>query len=268
MTFAALVPAMHYHQFGESSRMARDAGFSALFMFGAAYSIFMTVKGVRREIESGTISMAFAHGVSRRAFFLSKAAGSYAAFLVFAFTLIPLSLTAVNGAEIGGRVAMSTGSVARMWGPSLSIAVAAIVASLFAGAVADRFFRCRFVPSASLCALAISVAGMFYRPDFREIARLAPAFAALLMPPAVFTLVAAASAFRWKANAAAGISVLVFALWLPLLGNYYLSDALSHGGKVSWLYAAASLAALLPLAAAAAIAGIWTLEGKDITGER
>lgn len=268
MTFAALLPAMHYHQFGESSRMARDAGFSALFVFGVAYSVFMSIKGVRREIESGTISIALAHGVSRRAFFLAKAAGSYAAFLVFALTVVSLSVTAVNGAEIGGKVAETTGGIAKMWGPSLSLAIAAIVAPQILGALVDRFLGWRFVPAATLFALAISFAGVFYRPDFGEIARLAPGFAVLLFPPCAFVLVATAAAFRWKANAAAGVSALVFALWLPLLGNYCLSDSLSGGGTISWKYTAASFAAMVPLAAAAAMAGIRSLETRDITGEK
>ena len=76
MALAVLAPIMHYHQFGEASRMARDAGLSALLVFGIAYAVFCTVKSVRREIDSGTLEMALAHPVSRAGFFLAKLTGA------------------------------------------------------------------------------------------------------------------------------------------------------------------------------------------------
>ena len=120
MALAVLAPIMHYHQFGEASRMARDAGLSALLVFGIAYAVFCTVKSVRREIDSGTLEMALAHPVSRAGFFLAKLTGAALAYLVFAVTVTAVSVTTVNGAEIGGRSAAKVGDVATVFGRALS----------------------------------------------------------------------------------------------------------------------------------------------------
>ena len=86
LSLAVLAPAFHYHQFGEPTRMARDAGFSALFVCGTVVAVFGTIRTFRREIESGTIQMALAHSISRGAFFLAKATGALAAYLrLFAY---------------------------------------------------------------------------------------------------------------------------------------------------------------------------------------
>ena len=268
MTMAALVPAMHYHQFGESTRMARDAGFSALFMFGAAYAIFLPIKGMRREIESGTASIALAHGVSRKMFFLAKATGVYVAFLIFACTLTALSLTAINGAGIGGKIALRTGEIAKMWGPSLSWAMTAIVASPIIGALANRFLGWRFVPASTIFALIISIVSAAYRFDASMALRLMPGFLVLAVPPAVFVFLSSAFAARLRANAAVSASVFAFALSLPIMGNYYLSDAFADGRTIACKYAVLAILAAIPLAVAAAMAGIAFLEGRDISGGR
>ena len=72
LTLAVLAPAFHYHQFGEATRMARDAGFSAIFTCGTAVAVFCTIQAFRSEIESGTLQMALSHPISRASFFISK----------------------------------------------------------------------------------------------------------------------------------------------------------------------------------------------------
>ena len=105
---AAVLPSLHFHQFGDPSRMARDAGLSALLIVGLCQSVFCTIRTYRREIESGTLQMALAASVSRTGFFLAKLAGAFLAYLVFAVTVTCVSLTAVNGAELGGALAAQT----------------------------------------------------------------------------------------------------------------------------------------------------------------
>ena len=127
---AAILPALHFHQFGEPSRMARDAGLSALLIVGLAYSVFCTVKPYRREIESGTLQMALAASVSRPGFFLSKLAGVFLAYLVFAVTVTCVALTAVNGAELGGALAAKTGDVKAMSEEELRLETCKLVRAL------------------------------------------------------------------------------------------------------------------------------------------
>ena len=75
MALEVFAPVFHYHQFGDPTRMARDAALSALFTCGAVFAVFGAIRAVRREIETGTQEMALAHAVARGGFFLAKAAG-------------------------------------------------------------------------------------------------------------------------------------------------------------------------------------------------
>lgn len=267
MATAVLAPTMHYHQFGEATRMARDAGLSSLLVFGAMYAVFCTVKAFRREIESGTMQMALSHSVSRRAFFLSKLGGAFLAYLVFALTVTCVATVAVNGARIGGEIARRTGDIATMYGPSLAFAAAAIVLPPVAAAALNRFAHWRFVPSAAVMAAVLAAAGVLFRFDASTVFGFLPVAAMLLLPAAVFMTAAAAFAVRWRDNAATSLAGLLFAVSLPALGNYYLSDALSKGGSLPWSHVA--LAALLtaPLVAAFAVAGVGFLESSDVGGE-
>lgn len=264
LALAVVTPAVHYHQFGEASRMARDAGLSSLLIGGLALSVFCTVKSMRRELESGTLQMALAHPVSRAAFFLSKVVGAFFAYLVFAVTVTAASLTTVNGAEIGGRIAAASGDVATMYGPSFAIAVSAIVVPPVFGAVLNRFCRVRFALAARRSALVLALAGAVFRFDASLAIRFLSAALPLVFPAAVFVTASAAFAVRFRDNAAVSLAGVLFVIALPALGNYYLADALSKGGAVPWGFVALAFVLTLPLVAVFARLGIGFLKGRDI----
>ena len=261
---AVLTPAMHYHQFGEASRMARDAGLSALLVGGLAFAVFCTIKSVRREIESGTLQMALAHPVSRTAFFLSKLAGAAIAYLGFAVTVSAASLTTVNGAAIGGEIAAKTGDIAVLYRPSLAVAVAAIVLPPVVGALLNRFGRFRFALTATVTALVTASLGICFRFDATLAARFLPVALALVFPGLVFIAAAGAFAVRFRDNASASLAGLLFAVSLPALGSYYLSDALSKGAPAPWGFISLAAAASLPFVAGFALLGVHLFKGRDI----
>lgn len=264
LALAALAPAMHYHQFGEPTRMARDAGLSALLLGGFVVAFAGTLRTFRREIETLTASTVLAHSVSRTAFFLSKVAGCALAYVWFAVTVVLVALVVVRGAALGGEVAASRGDVARVWGPSLSCALAALVLPLASAALLNRFARFRFTLTANLLALPVAALGVCYRFDAMLVFRHLPVFS-LAATPAFFVLAAtAACAVRWKANTAASAAVLVTALSLPALGNYCLSDALAGGGMLDMCYFLVALAALLPAVAACLAVGVHFINGQDL----
>ncbi len=248
LAMTVLAPAFHYHQFGEATRMARDAGFSALFTCGSALAVFGTIRAFRREVESGTLEMALAHPVSPGGFFFAKTAGAAVAYLVFALVVFGTHLAIVWGAAAGGYLAQQTGDVASVYGPALAAGVAVILLPLVAAAALNRFARFRFVLTAF--ALALLLALLFGGAAFAFAPRLLlpyPPVAFLVALPAM-TLLAAAAAFavRFKSNSAASAVGLVFAAMIPVVGNYYLSDALTKGGSVSLLYVAGATAAAVP----------------------
>ena len=264
LVLSSLAPAMHYHQFGEASRMARDAGLSAILVGGAVIALAGPVRTLRREFETGTAQVALAHSVSRTSFFLCKFLGCALAYAAFVATVAFASLTVVNGAEIGGRLASVRGDIARLWGPSLSCALAAVVLPLVVGAVLNRFARFRFTLTANLLALAVAFAGIFYRFDSALAVRLLPPLALSAAPALALLAASAAFAVRFKGNVALSLSSIVAALVLPVLGNYSLSDALAYGGTVPVVYVVAAFAAILPAVAALLILGVHFINGRDV----
>ena len=258
LAIAVFAPAVHYHQFGEPTRMARDAGLSAIFVCGGALAAFGTIRAFRREAESGTLEMALARPISRGGFFLAKAAGAAAAYIVFALTVFGAQLPITWGAAVGGAIAAQTGALVRVFGPALAVGVAVIVLPLAFAAALSRLVRFRFVLTAFAFALALAVlsggAATFLAP--RLFLKLLPAAVLLAFPALVLVAASAAASVRLKANAAASVAGLAFAAMLPAIGNYYLSDALSNGGRIPWSYVAMAAAAALPALAAMLLVGV------------
>ena len=265
LVMATLAPAFHYHQFGEATRMARDAGFSALFLGGVLTAVFGTVRTFRREIETGTAQMALAHPVSRSAFFLSKVAGACAATAVFCAVVALTTLTVVNGAAIGGELASQNGDVARLWGPSFAIGVGTMLLPLALAAALNRFARFRFVLTFFALAAAAALAGATYRFDLKLALRLAPVATAAVLPVAAFLSLSAAAAVKFRANGAVAAAGLLLAACVPVVGNYYLPDALSKGGELPWGYVGLAAAALLPAVIAFLLAGVQMFKGRDVS---
>ena len=258
LAMEVFAPVFHYHQFGDATRMARDAAISALFTCGAVFAVFGAIRSIRREIETGTMEMALAHPVSRGGFFLAKAAGIAVAFTVFAVAVIGIALTMFAGAAVGGAIAEETAQLARVYGPCVAAGVAAMVLPLVLAAALNRFFRFRFTLTAFLLATAIAAVAGTWSAFLAggDAMRLVPA-AVLAIAPA-YVLVAAATAFavRFRANAAAALSGVALVLMLPAADNYYRAEALARGGTIPLAYVALALAAAIPAVAGFLLIGI------------
>ncbi len=252
IALAVLAPAFHYHQFGEATRMARDAGFSSLFTGGAVIAVFATIRAFRREVESGTIEMALSRPVSRAAFFLSKVCGVAIAYLVLAIAVFLSASTIVHGSAVGGEIARQSGDVARLWGPSFAAGVSVILLPLVVAAALNRFARFRFCLTACVLTLGMSVfvqsLRIFSPPTDFGISYVRMASVALPIMAYSIMLLSASAAFsvRLRANAAASAAGVVFAISLPFVGNYYLPEALARGGGLSWCYVALAVLAMVP----------------------
>ncbi len=264
LALTTLAPAFHYHQFGEPSRMARDAGISALLLGGSVIAYVGTLRTFRRELESGTAQSALAHSVSRTAFFLWKACGCLVAYVVFAATVSLVSLTVVRGAEIGGALAATTGDIARLWGPSLAVALGACILPVVAAALLNRFKRFRFALTSNVLALVVAALGVAYRFDGALASRLLPAFALAAAPSLVVMSASAAFALRFSSNTASTLTAIATAFVLPALGNYCLSDALADGGSVPWAYLAVAFMAVVPAVALFLLIGIHFINERDV----
>ena len=267
LAIVVLAPAFHYHQFGEATRMARDAAFSSLFACGGVFAAVGTIRAFRREIESGTLEMALAHPISRAAFFLAKTAGALTAYLVFAAIVLFTGLTIVEGAAVGGEIARKTGDIARLWGPCFAAGVAVAVVPLVLGAALNRFARCRFVVSAFAGAFVLSALAAVWTAfrDARLVVRFLPVAVPVIVLTAALLTAAAAFSVRWRANAAAAAVAVTALAFFPLIGNYYLPDALANGGAVSGTYVALAALAMLPAFLLFALIGLHFVQGRDVT---
>ena len=267
LVLTVLAPAFHYHQFGEATRMARDAGLSSIFTCGTVIAIFGTIRAFRREVESGTMAMALAHPISRTSFFLAKTVGACAAYLVFAAIVFFTALVIVDGAAIGGMIAAKSGDIARLHGPNFAEGVGVIVLPLVIGAALNRFARFRFVLSSFALALLLSIAfaGLSILRDAAWPLRLLPVAALIGMFAFVLLSASAAFAVRLKANAAASAAGVVLLILLPAIGNYYMADALSKGGAVPWTYVGCAVLAALPAVLFFLLLGIHFINGRDVS---
>lgn len=267
LVLTVFAPAFHYHQFGEATRMARDAGLSSVFTCGAVIAVFGTIRSLRREIESGTMAMALAHSVSRTGFFLAKTCGACAAYLAFASVVFLTSLVIVDGAAIGGALAAKSGDIARLYGPNLAEGVGVIVVPLVVAAALNRFANMRFVLTSFVLAFALAVgcaADTLVR-DTHWFLRLLPVAALIAVFTSVLLSAAAALSVRLKANAAASGAGVVFLLSLPAIGNYYLAEALAKDGFVTWAYVGSAALAALPAILLFLLLGNHFINGRDVT---
>ena len=264
LVLSSIAPAMHYHQFGEASRMARDAGLSAILVGGIVIALTGPVRTFRREFETGTVQVALAHSVSRTMFFLCKTLGCAIAYVVFVLTVAFASLTVVNGAEIGGTIASVRGNIARLWGPSLLCAIAAIVLPMLIAAMLNRFARFRFTLTANVLSLSFAFVGVFYRLDTDLAGRILPAAFLASIPALILLAASSAFAVRFTGNVTLVLSAAIAVIVLPALGNYCLSDALAGGGHVPATYIAAAVATIVPAVAALLALGVHFINGRDV----
>ena len=264
---AVLAPAFHYHQFGEPTRMARDAGFSSLFVGGLILAIFGTIRSFRREIEMGTMEMALTYPITRTFFFLAKCVGAFGAYLVFALIIFLTTLVVVDGAAIGGEIATRTGDIARIWGPCLAAGIGVVILPLLGSAFLNRFANFRFVLTSFLLAIILSVlfgCGVVVHAPLLVL-KMLPVAILLVTFTALFLLAAAAFSTLMRANAAATCVGLVFVLLLPIVGNYYLSESLTGGGSISWGYVAGAILAVCPAAFIFLLIGIHFINRRTLS---
>ena len=262
---SVLAPTLHYHQFGEPTRMARDAGLSSLLLGGVVFAVFGCVRSLRRELESRTAELALSRAVGRGAFLCAKFAGCTLAYAVFVLTIASLALVMVRGAAIGGAIAAAKGGdVPRMHGVSLALATGAIVLAPAVAAALNRLRRIRFVLSANLLFAAFSLLAVFYSLDCVLVLRHLPVVFCAALPAVFLSSVALAAAVRLKANAAVSAGAVCAALFIPFIGSVDVPEALAKGGSLGWWYSLKAFASLLPWTAAALVAGTALMRDMEI----
>lgn len=264
---AFLAPRLHYHQFGDPTRMAMESGLSAQLVIGFAFAVFCTVRTFRREIESGTLQMALSHSVSREVFFLAKTMGAFLAYLLFAVTVFSLTVTVTRGSAIGAEIARMKNDIPGLFGPSVVLATATILLPLVLAAGLNYIRKFRFTLTATLLSALFSAAVQFAYFDCDLWLRMAPLALLLMFPAAIVTAASAAFAVKWRGNAAVSLAGLLCVIMLPLFGNYYLPGALAKGRSLPLDYLLLAGGVTLPLVGAFVLLGMLLFENREIGGE-
>ena len=265
MLVSILSPAFHYHQFGEPTRMARDAGLSSVLLATSVFAVFGVIRSFRREMETGTASVAVAISVSRVGFFLAKTLGGFLASAVFFLAIFANALTVVNGARIGGEISAETGALARIWGPSLCLALATAVLPGVIAAALNRFLRMRFCLTAFVLSVVLACASVFYRFDADLFVRLFPVYLVAASVPAVLVSAAAVGGALMRANAAGSFVGVVALVLVPFAGNHCLSDSLSDGGSADAFVVLVALASAVFACLAFAVYGAAAMRERDLS---
>lgn len=261
---AVLAPTLHYHQFGECTRMARDAGLSALFLGGTIICISGAVRSICREFESKTSEMVLSRAISRHTFLFAKYFGVLFSYLIFIITLSSLSLVMITGAKIGGETAAKIGDIPKIHGISFALATAVIILAPSIAGFMNRFFKSRFVLSANLLLMTLAIMSLVYKTDFHFILRFLPVVFTSSLPALFFAATAAAMAVRFKTNIASMAGVLSVVIFIPFVGSFYLPEALAKGGSLEWSYALLAFLSLIPWVLALLLTGAALMSRKEV----
>ncbi len=283
-----LLPAFHYHQFGEPGRLARECGFSSLLIFGLLFATSAAYRAIGRELSSGTAAMALTRSVPRPLFFAGKIVGVLVAFLLFLFATVTATFLSSASSTIGANIAHNTGSTP-VWGPGLGCGVGFTLFAFIFAAMANRFWRVRFCAGACLFLtivqpIALGTAILIGNGILQFNYSILTAFGTLAFGCAAFIVMSGALAVRLRpapVTAIVGITVLVSFLlsflsskyqvagllraFVPDISCFWLVDNLAHNGTISWSTALRSVVAGLSLTCLWFVVGSILFERREIS---
>lgn len=279
VAFTLLVPILQMHLFGEEGRLARDSALSCLLLFGLVLIAGTAVRSVGGEISSGMAAAVIGKPVGRLLYLLAKMTGVYCVALSYAVAQVPAMLLAQRCSAHTITTSDFTGVVSDPL--TLLLALLSLGVVMFVAALLHYFRGIRF-GVAVFAGLAFSQVAMLIVSectrkmialDFRAL----PAAALVLLALAVFAAAVSALSVRLRPGAVfAGAFVLLFSglagdslpSWMsgfvPDLQNFWLCDALAHGGSISpgYIFSAALYAVVC--CAVFATLGYLMFRNKDL----
>ncbi|MBR3087369.1 MAG: hypothetical protein IKH04_13315 [Kiritimatiellae bacterium] len=287
----ALIPLLHFHDFGEPGRLVRDGGLAYQLAIGTVVSVFAVSRSIHAELEDGTALAALAKPLPRPAFLAGKWLGVMS--VAAKFWLATLAMTIV-AARISPRFTDLGGEGVVYVADSTAQALALMVpaASLIAAGILDNRRRARFCLAGISLMLRLSLALLAVTLLFDRQWRFAPSFAnadlaiatasvPILFAIAAISAIAAALSVRLPAAAvmtaavgivAAGLSWDALTAFSPLLEfvpvpniqSFWLADELSRNGAIGPAYLALSFLHAAAISAFALAGGSAALRGRDL----
>lgn len=262
LSLMALLPLLIAYQFGEDGKLVRDSALALHSVFGLCVAGYAAGSALSREIRSGTAATILSKRITRETFFLAKFLGVCAVVLFF-------SLCAAIGTLLSERAAPKMHIADSLTGGLF----AAVPAVAFAAAgIVNYRRRTSFVTNAfawllGLLALVFVVTAALDRAgrwtSFGSLMawRLLPASVLVTLLLVALSAIALSLSTRLSPAPALGLLAAVFALGLmsdhvfgrfaagsvpaavlygviPNWQHFWLADALTGGGTISWSYVA------------------------------
>ena len=287
----ALVPLLHFHDFGEPGRICRDSGLAYQLVIGTVVSVVAASASIHDEIVGGTALAALGKPISREVFLVGKWLGVMSVASRFWYCTLAAFLVAwrvpQRFADLGEEgMKYVTDSASQ----SALLALPAIALAL-AGFMHNRR-KVRFCKTAISCMTALSTMLLAACLLFDRTWRLAPsvsnidiaavpvsvlvlmalavysAFAAALStrlaaPPVLATcLVLIAAGLSW--DAISSVSPFLAAMPVPNLQSFWMCDAIAGGGRLGTEYFELALAYSAASVAVALGAGMLLFRGRDL----
>ena len=246
-----LLPLLLNYTLGDSARIVRDSALALYFVGGLLLAALSAGETLARELRRGTAAAILAKPVPRPLFFLAKAAGIWAALLLFSAAALAATLLAVRAGASDLQVDRAA---------ALPALLAVLLAPALAGAWNHRtrrpFASAAFFLLLGLLALALAVSCAFPTPFDRlafpanfswEILRVG---LLLYFCLGMVAALAAALATRLPVNAVLLLATGVFLF--GLMGDYVL------GPRLAASFAARAAYAVLPN-----VQAFWLLDALD-----
>lgn len=291
IVLTALIPLLHFHDFGEPGRLARDGGLAYQLVIGAALAAFAVSRSIHDELDDGTAIAALAKPLPRGAFLVGKWLGVVA--VTFRFWLATLATTIVAtriaprfvdlGEEGMGYVTDSLAQTLLLLVPILALTVAGYLhnrrrirfclvcvslmtwLSLAVAATTLLFDRqWHFAPALANADLAIATASLPILFAVGAISAIAAALSVRLPAATVTTatVLVAAAGLSWDALTASCPPLRIVPI--PDIQSFWLADALSRQGAIPAGYLALSFLYAAALAAFALLCGFAALRRRDL----
>lgn len=268
LVLMGLSPLVLLHNFGESGKIVRDGALALHMLLGFMLAGYASASVMAREIRTGTASAVLSKPVDRSLFFLSKYAGVMFAVLFFSFCAVAGTLLAEKACEkfyqssrIVGYAADNTTGILLLIYP---------FAACFAGALVNLIRKKPFVSSAFTAMgvlMVLLLAGSCFIDETGHLQRFYPvhdfrlinAGILIFMGLAVVAAIAMFCSVRLNTVQVMSVLGLVFVVGcvsyyffgsradtsfsagliyglLPDWQHFWMSDALSGGGSISWKY--------------------------------
>ncbi|MCK5850155.1 MAG: hypothetical protein KAH23_04510 [Kiritimatiellae bacterium] len=264
----AVFPVLNMHTFGEDGKLARDSGLALHFVFGMFVAGYAACSSISKEMRSGTASAVLSKPVSRELFFLAKFAGVAGVVLIFSACATITTLISERIAEkfyttggLYGWIQDKQTAFLLIAAPFVAYLIAAfcnyrtrkpfgsmaiglllmllllvmLISSFFTveGNVSsfDPFLQWRIVSASILITMALIVLAAIALTISTRFGTVPT----LVFCSVVFLLGLMSDFFFGRIASSNGMAAVLYRV-LPNWQHFWMSDALSGGGTIPWIY--------------------------------